>query len=106
MLDFSMTKLMECFDRPTNDAAQRMTLIEVMRDPVAEKYGRPVSEVGSWPTHDALLNHFAYKKEGEQFKSDRIWKSEGQVITESLSVICESVFLSVQYKSESQSSDF
>jgi hypothetical protein len=99
-----------CFDKPdrTRDIEKIITVDavgEAATGAFQEKYGKPVNETGLWPSHDALMNHFVERKEDEEFKYTRAWRSQGQMIRISLSIICDSLFLDVSYDPESANPD-
>jgi hypothetical protein len=95
-----------CFDKPdrARDAEKILTIDavgEAVTGAFQEKYGKPINETGSWPSHDMLINHFAGHREEETFKAVRAWKSGGQVIRISLNIVCDTLFLDISYDPES-----
>jgi hypothetical protein len=105
VLNFSIPAV-GCFDKPDRgrDVHQMMTIDavgEAATGAFQEKYGKPINETGSWPSHDMLMRHFAGRKEEEKFKSVRAWKSAGQMIRMTLNLICDTLFLDVSYDPES-----
>ena len=104
VLVFSM-RAEGCFDKPDRDlyARQIMTIDaigEACTRSFREKYGKPINETGAWPSSTMVGHHLVTKAMNEKFESERAWKSGGQMIRISLSMICDSLSLLITYDPE------
>jgi hypothetical protein len=70
--------------------------VSAVDDAYSAKYGKPTTESGSWPTNSEVISH-VIRKGDEQFKCVRVWHSDGQVITASLDMTCDQLFITVEY---------
>jgi hypothetical protein len=87
----------------TDEAASRLGAYEYVSKQLLEKYGRPVNETGSCPTSDEIINHFV-REPLNTLKCGRLWREPAQTIGMDFSLVGDSLFLMVEYKSRSLTS--
>jgi hypothetical protein len=78
-------------------AAERLETVRVISDQLLEKYGKPTSETGPWPSSEVLARLLSLPLL-RRVEAERMWRVPGQIIREWLSTICNSVLLTVSYK--------
>jgi len=100
-------------------------IAEAMNGVFQEKYGKPINETGIWPSEDAASKHYIHvgylgthpdlpasaiadvlPEWDKQYKYQRAWKSGGQMIRISLSIVCDMLFLDVEYEPENQINNY
>jgi hypothetical protein len=95
-----------CFEGISNEeAATRSNMAVEISEEMIGRFGKPVSETGSFPTSQELAAFYARGTVTGFAKIDagkRIWRTEGQVIEESLSMPCGSLFLMITYKPQTK----
>jgi len=85
---------------PTKLKARQLTTVEAVGTKYLEKYGRPKNEIGSWPSEDEAMEHIVKRGMDKKIECTRLWQFDGQVVTATLAMPCESLFLTVEYAPE------
>jgi len=85
-----------------------------------EKYGRPINETGTWPDREEVSAHYIaldfvaehpdapasfiaaeLPSLHKEYSYQRAWRSGGQMIRISLSIVCDMLYLDIQYEPDS-----
>jgi len=89
-----------CTDLAKLSIPLRVKLVEDISNMLLERYGKPIGETGEIPASDQLMHYYLHRQNFDVFKSTRMWKSEGQLIREDLSLAGETGFFFISYKPE------
>src|SRR5450759_674511 len=88
-----------CFDKPDPGLYAKITMaVKSVGETFPYEYGKPVQEKGSWPSEDTVTSHLVTRKVGEAFKCERFWTTGGQTIRTWLSIVCDTLFMTVSYE--------
>jgi len=83
------------WDTTPKEGAQIVGAIDDVSGKLLENYGTPVLEQ-DWPSKEDITNHLVYRT--HPIDAKRIWKREGQIVTEWLSLPCSMPFITVNYR--------
>jgi hypothetical protein len=79
--------------------AKTIGIIGDVSNKLLESYGKPIMDE-NWPSTDQLVDHFVLH--GMPIRAERMWKSSGQVINETLSLPCSRAFIGILYRPTSK----
>lgn len=82
------------------DVPLRVKMVEDISNMLLERYGKPIGETGEIPASDQLIHFYFHRQKSDDFKSTRMWKFEGQLIKEDLTLFGETGFFFISYKPE------
>jgi hypothetical protein len=85
-----------------DERAARAVAYEYLSKQLIEKYGKPIDETGMCPTSDEMIDHFV-KEPLNTLKCSRVWRQPSQTIRMDFSLVGNSLFLTIEYKSRSAS---
>lgn len=94
-----------CFKGISNEeAAKRSVIITDVSEKILERFGKPVSETGTFPTTHQLASFYAHGGDTgvANITGKPPWRTEGQVIEEMLQLPCGSLFLFVSYRPQTK----
>lgn len=87
------------------EAATRSAILTDISENMLERFGKPVSDTGPFPTSRELASYYARGMVAgfaNSLGGKRIWRTEGQVIEELFQIPCGSLFLIVSYKPQTK----
>jgi len=91
-----------CFQGITTaEAASRSVMVLDLSERMLDRFGQPSVETGTFPTRQELLTFFARGSLtglADTESGKRIWRTEGQVIEENISLPCGSTFVTIIYR--------
>lgn len=83
------------WDATPEQGAKIIGAIEDVSGKLLENYGTPVEE-RDWHDHEDITNHLVYRTDLKD--SERMWRYQGQIITEWVMLPCSSLFITVSYR--------
>ncbi len=89
----------------TVEAATRSRMVVDISEKMIERFGKPVSETGAFPTRQELSAYYAQGTVtgfAKIIDGKRIWRTEEQVIEEWLWLPCGNVVLHITYKPQTK----
>jgi hypothetical protein len=86
-----------CMENKDSLAQYKMQFLD---EKLAARYGKPIHEEGRLPTLAEWSHMIVYQETGKPSDFKRIWKSDGQVITEDTGWPCGVVFITISYTPE------
>ena len=83
-----------------DEQASRVSAYVYVSSQLLEKYGKPVNETGRCPIRDEAINYLV-RKLPDMLTCSRLWSQPSQTIEMKFSLVGNSLFLSIFYKSRS-----
>jgi len=91
-----------CFEGISNEEAVTRTLrLTEISEAMIERFGKPVSETGKFPSTHELASFYtigSFRHVAPTLEGKRIWRTEGQVIEEHFDLPCGNLFLWIDYR--------
>ena len=83
------------WDTTPEEGAKIISAINDVSGKLLENYGTPILEQ-DWPSNEDITNHLVYRT--RLIDAKRMWKREGQIVTEGLMLPCSTPFITVDYR--------
>lgn len=87
----------------TDEIGSRIAAYDYVSKQLLEEYGRPANETGRCPTSGEAVNHYV-RDPVHTLRCTRLWRDQSQTVEMDFSLVGNSLFLTVEYKSRSANS--